>query len=90
MKINYILAILLLTNACSSMDKQQSPLDGGRSETGQPALHAVRDEQLRERFMTEQQLDQQRRKYSRYTPIFCGVRSARPCWVWNTPTPRAS
>lgn len=76
MKTKYILAILLVSSACSSSGNRQPPLEGGRSETGQPALHAVRDNQLRElmdrmdslmqeRFMTEQQLDQERRKYSR-------------------------
>ncbi|AMK76029.1 MULTISPECIES: cytochrome c [Methylomonas] len=76
MKTPYLSAIVLILSACSSPGNQYSHLEGGRSQTGQPALHAVRDNQLRElmarmdslmqeRFMTEQQLDVERRKYSR-------------------------
>jgi cytochrome c556 len=76
MKNLYLLAVVLIFSACSSSGNQHAHIEGGRSQTGQPALHAVRDNQLRElmarmdslmqeRFMTEQQLDVERRKYSR-------------------------
>lgn len=72
----YPLALILLTlTACYSPgDKFHSQFDG-HSETGQPALHAIQDKQLRElmarmdalmqeRFMTEPELDAERRKYA--------------------------
>lgn len=76
MRTLYLSVIALILSACSSSGSQHAHLEGGRSQTGQPALHAVRDNQLRElmarmdslmqeRFMTEQQLDVERRKYSR-------------------------
>ncbi|WP_197492620.1 cytochrome c [Methylomonas methanica] len=76
MKTLYLSAIVLILSACSNQSNQHAHLEGGRIQTGQPALHAVRDNQLRElmdrmdnlmqeRFMTEQQLDVERRKYSR-------------------------
>lgn len=76
MKITIILATLFIVSACAGSTSEHAPLEGGRSETGRPALHAVRDNQLRtlmdrmdslmqERFMTEHQLDDERRKYSR-------------------------
>ncbi|OAI00275.1 hypothetical protein A1332_19005 [Methylomonas methanica] len=76
MKTLYLSAIVLILSACSSQSNQYAHLEGGRSQTGQPALHAVRDNRLHElmdrmdslmheRFMTEQQLDVERRKYSR-------------------------
>ncbi|MDX8128534.1 hypothetical protein QLH52_14670 [Methylomonas sp. OY6] len=75
MKTLYLAALLLMLSACSQ-NNQYAYLQGGRSQTGQPALHAVRDKRLhelmdrmnslmQERFMTEQQLDVERRKYSR-------------------------
>jgi len=75
MKTLYLSALLLMLSACSQ-NNQYAYLQGGRSQTGQPALHAVRDKRLhelmdrmnslmQERFMTEQQLDVERRKYSR-------------------------
>ena len=68
--------ILALSFAACSNQKIAPASDGGHSETGQPALHAVKDGQLRElmdrmdslmqeRFMTETQIDEERRKYSR-------------------------
>ncbi|OQW73740.1 MAG: hypothetical protein BVN35_11605 [Proteobacteria bacterium ST_bin11] len=77
MKTLYLSAVVLILSACSSQSNQYARLeDGGWSQTGQPALHAVRDNRLHElmdrmdslmheRFMTEQQLDVERRKYSR-------------------------
>lgn len=70
-----ILALMLLLTACSHVDNRRF-MEGGRSETGAPALHAIHDTQLRElmdrmdslmqeRFMTETQLDSERRKYAR-------------------------
>ncbi|WP_020483126.1 cytochrome c [Methylomonas sp. MK1] len=75
MKTLYLSALVLILSACSQ-NNQYAHLEGGRSQTGQPALHAVRDNRLhelmdrmdslmQERFMTEQQLDVERRKYSR-------------------------
>lgn len=66
--------ILLLITACSNPPAPHYEI-GGRSETGQPALHAIHDEKLhelmrrmdslmQERFMTETQLDKERRRYS--------------------------
>ncbi|WKJ89783.1 cytochrome c [Methylomonas montana] len=76
MKITIILATLFVLSACAGSTSEPALIKGGRSETGRPALHAVRDNQLRtlmdrmdslmqERFMTELQLDVERRKYSR-------------------------
>ncbi len=76
MKTKFIVAMVLILNGCSSSQTKHDHVEGGRSQTGQPALHAVRDSQLRElmarmdslmqeRFMTEQQVDTERRKYSR-------------------------
>lgn len=76
MKTIIILTISFILSACAGSSSQQALNQGGRSETGQPAMHAVRDNQLRtlmdrmdslmqERFMTEHQLDDERRKYSR-------------------------
>ncbi len=69
----FFLAIGLST-ACSSTTTSL-PATPGRSETGQPALHAIHDNDLRqlmlrmdalmqERFMTETQIDKERRKYT--------------------------
>ncbi len=72
----YSLALFLLTlTACYSPGNKLHSELGGRSETGQPALHAIQDKQLRElmarmdalmqeRFMTEPELDAERRKYA--------------------------
>lgn len=68
-----LLSVGLLT-ACSSTTTS-SLMTAGRSDTGQPALHAVHDNELRElmlrmdvlmqeRFMTEVQVDNERRKYT--------------------------
>ncbi|GAB4256123.1 MAG: hypothetical protein Kow0065_04710 [Methylomicrobium sp.] len=68
------LAVLSLLCACAGPAPQR--LVDGRGETGAPALHAIQDRQLRvlmgrmdslmqERFMTETQLDDERRKYAR-------------------------
>lgn len=73
MKKKLLLFMLMLT-ACSHPNNQHF-IEGGRSETGQPALHAIQDMQLRElmdrmdslmqeRFMTETELDSERRKYA--------------------------
>lgn len=71
----YPLIILLTLTACYSPgSKFHNELDG-HSETGQPALHAIQDKSLRElmarmdalmqeRFMTEPELDAERRKYA--------------------------
>ncbi len=67
--------LVFLLSACSPL-KHEHIAEGGRSETGEPALHAVHDNELRnlmdrmdslmqERFMTETQLDSERRKFSR-------------------------
>jgi hypothetical protein len=75
--MNYLFlttALVLLLSACSTLDREHIA-EGGRSETGEPALHAIHDNELRdlmdrmdslmqERFMTETQLDNERRKYS--------------------------
>jgi len=73
----YPLALILLTlTACYSPGGKFHSEIGGRSETGNPALHAIQDKQLRElmarmdalmqeRFMTEPELDAERRKYAR-------------------------
>jgi len=61
--------------ACSSQGNGLHDDIGGRSETGRPALHAIYDNRLRElmskmdvlvqdRFMTQPELDQERRKYA--------------------------
>lgn len=71
-----LILILVLSFAACSNQKVAPASDGGHSETGQPALHAVKDSQLRElmdrmdslmheRFMTETEIDDERRKYSR-------------------------
>ncbi len=73
MKKNF-LALLLMLTACSHPPQQ--PLSVvGQSETGVPALHSIHDAELRdlmdrmdnlmqERFMTETELDSERRKYA--------------------------
>lgn len=70
-----ILSTLLALNACShSSGYPNTP--AMTADTGQPALHAVRDTELRglmdrmnnlmqERFLTEQELDIERRKHAR-------------------------
>lgn len=71
-----VLIPLLLTLLACSEPAYRFASDAGRSETGQPALHAVSNEQLhelmdrmnslmQERFMTEPELDVERRKYAR-------------------------
>ncbi len=61
--------------ACSSQGNGFRGDISGRSETGRPALHAIYDNRLHElmskmdvlmqdRFMTEPELDQERRKYA--------------------------
>lgn len=73
LKVSIFTAVMLLAAGCSS--KPAHIVEGGRSDTGEPALHAVHDQQLRElmsrmdilmqeRFMTETQLDEERRKYA--------------------------
>lgn len=70
---NFFLVIFccVLLNACSS-----HPELTGISSNGEPALHAIQDQELRilmgrmnslmmERFMTEQEMDIERRKYAR-------------------------
>lgn len=63
----------LVLSACAQHDEPSNL--GGESTTGQPALHSIHDSQLRlmmdrmdtlmhERFMTETQLDSERRKYA--------------------------
>ncbi len=71
-----ILPILLLLTLLSCADSTpRSFSNAGHSETGQPALHAVHDNQLhelmdrmnslmQERFLTEPELDVERRKYA--------------------------
>lgn len=69
------LVIILVLTACTTTPREHVA-EGGRSQTGQPALHAIRDTELhelmtrmdnlmQERFMTETQLDGERRKYAR-------------------------
>lgn len=76
MKTMTLLLLLALFTACAGPAIHQDHIAGGHSDTGQPALHALRDNHLRElmdrmdslmqeRFMTELQLDKERRKYSR-------------------------
>lgn len=76
MKNSYPILFLLTVAACSAPEQRDLPIQGGRAETGTPALHAVRDGKLRElmdrmdslmheRFMTETQIDTQRRRYAR-------------------------
>ena len=72
----YPLALILLTlTACYTPGSKFHNEIGGRSETGTPALHSIQDKQLRElmarmdalmqeRFMTEPELDAERRKYA--------------------------
>ncbi|ANE54307.1 MULTISPECIES: cytochrome c [Methylomonas] len=71
-----ILVLLALAAACSAPEQRRQQSSAGWRETGTPALHAVRDGKLRElmdrmdslmqeRFMTETQIDMQRRKYAR-------------------------
>ncbi|MCD2449649.1 cytochrome c [Methylicorpusculum oleiharenae] len=68
------ITFILVLSACAHQHDEQSNL-GGESTTGQPALHSIHDSQLRlmmdrmdtlmhERFMTETQLDSERRKYA--------------------------
>lgn len=72
----YPILFLLTVAACSVPEQREPPIQGGWAETGTPALHAVRDGKLRElmdrmdslmheRFMTETQIDTQRRRYAR-------------------------
>ncbi|TAN49430.1 MAG: hypothetical protein EPN21_11890 [Methylococcaceae bacterium] len=71
-----LIALLLSLTACTP-PSQRFASDAGRRETGVPALHAVHDEQLRElmsrmnsllqeRFMTEPELDVERRRHARH------------------------
>lgn len=66
--------ISLMLVACTTTNDKHV-VEGGRVETGPPALHAIRNTQLREmmdkmdslmqeRFMTETEIDSQRRKYA--------------------------
>ena len=75
-KIYPILVLCAAAAACSAPERQNPDTQGGWSQTGTPALHAVRDGKLRElmdrmdslmqeRFMTETQIDVERRKYAR-------------------------
>lgn len=75
-KIYPILVLFSAAVACSAPEQQNLNSPGGWSQTGTPALHAVRDGKLRElmdrmdslmheRFMTETQIDAERRKYAR-------------------------
>ncbi len=72
-KMTLSVAFLALLSACSSTKKLHIA-EGGHSETGHPALHAIQDQKLRElmdrmdvllqeRFMTEQQIDVERAKF---------------------------
>lgn len=76
-----ILCILLPLGliACSEAARQRTLSVGGR-ETGQPALHAIHDDQLRvlmdrmnnlmlERFMTEPELDAARRRQAQQIAV---------------------
>jgi cytochrome c556 len=71
--------VVIIATALCLMSCQRAQLNpdlpAGLSDTGQPALHAIRDQELRElmdkmdalmqeRFLTETQLDQERRKYA--------------------------
>ena len=69
-----LIAVGLLLAACHRAQVDHE-LANANSDTGQPALHAIHDQELRElmdrmdnlmheRFMTETQLDQERRKYA--------------------------
>lgn len=70
----------------------------GLGETGRPALHAIHDQQLRvmmarmnallqERFMTETQLDSERRKYAqRITEIARGLANTIDMIIDKMPT----
>lgn len=62
-RLAYLVAVAALLNACSTVD------------SGQPALHAVQDQELRslmarmnglmmERFMTEEEMDRERSRYA--------------------------
>jgi cytochrome c556 len=74
MKRVVVIAIVICLVSCHRA--QVNPeLAIGHSDTGKPALHAIRDQELRElmdrmdalmqeRFLTETQLDQERRKYA--------------------------
>ncbi len=70
----FVSAILLLSACNNSTDKPTA--EGGRIETGPPALHAIHDTKLRElmdkmdslmqdRFMTETEIDSERHKYAK-------------------------
>lgn len=69
-----VIPLLLALFSCAD-STPRAINNAGRSETGQPALHAVQDDQLRglmdrmnslmqERFLTEPELDVERRKYA--------------------------
>lgn len=71
----WLFVIVLFLNACSDSDTHRLKLDTEQREIDQPALHAIRSSQLRElmdrmdilmqeRFMTEQEVDVERRKYA--------------------------
>lgn len=72
----WLLVYVLFLNACSdSGQTRYTNMDIDHSETGQPALHAISSSQLRElmdrmdillqeRFMTEHEVDIERRKYA--------------------------
>ncbi|WFP48694.1 cytochrome c [Methylomonas sp. EFPC3] len=75
-KIYPILVLSAAVAACSAPEPKSLSSSSGWSQTGTPALHAVRDGKLRElmdrmdslmheRFMTETQIDAERRKYAR-------------------------
>jgi len=72
----WLSVIILFMNACSDTgDMRYTKLDIEHSEINQPTLHAIRSSQLRElmdrmdilmqeRFMTEHEVDIERRKYA--------------------------
>lgn len=75
MKPFILLMPLLLALAACADSTSHSVVDVGHNETGQPALHAVHNNQLhelmnrmnslmQERYMTEPELDVERRKYA--------------------------
>jgi cytochrome c556 len=74
MKPILFIPFLFILTACAD-STSRAVTDTGQNETGQPALHAIHDQQLhelmgrmnslmQERFMTEPELDAERRKYA--------------------------